>query len=85
MVTSIHVFDYIKSLSLKTVNPQIRIRLSEILSGFPIQKEAVLVLLKELENRRLINIHRQAVPSISLTGYGTQNNHPPGGLESYEP
>ncbi|HTG56093.1 MAG TPA: hypothetical protein VL943_07495 [Niabella sp.] len=84
MITSKEVFDYIKSLSAKTVNPQIRIRLSDILSGFTIPGEKVLVLLTELENRRLIDIHRGSIPSISLTRYGFQNDYPDGGLESYE-
>lgn len=84
MTTSKEVFDYIKSLSAKTVNPQIRIRLSDVLSGFSIQGEQVLVLLAELENRRLIDIHRAGIPTISLTRYGAQNDYPNGGLESYE-
>ena len=84
MTTSKEVFDYIKTLSAKTVNPQIRIRLSDVLSGFPVQGEKVLVLLAELENRRMIDIHRVGVPSISLTRYGIQNDFNLGGLESYE-
>ncbi|MCH5684479.1 hypothetical protein LWM68_09500 [Niabella sp. W65] len=84
MTTSKEVFDYIKSLSAKTLNPQIRIRLSDVLSGFSIEGEKVLVLLAELENRRLIDIHRVSVPSVSLTRYGVQNDYPNGGLESYE-
>lgn len=85
MVTSMNVFDYIKALSSKKVNPQIRIRLSEVLAGFPVQKEKILVLLAELENRGLINIHRETIPSVSLTKYGVQNDSPAGGIESYEP
>lgn len=84
MTTSKDVFDYVKLLSAKTVNAQIRIRLSEVLSAFPVSAEKVLVLLAELENRRLIDIHRGVIPSISLTRYGIHNNNPGGGLESYE-
>lgn len=84
MITSKEVFDFIKLLSAKTVNPQIRIRLSDVLSGFTIPGEKIIVLLAELENRRLINIHRGSIPTISLTSYGIHNNNPGGGLESYE-
>lgn len=85
MLTSTEVFKHIKTESLKMVNPQIRIRLSEVLSAFPISKEEVLVLLTELENRRLIDIHRGAIPSVSLTKYGSLNERPAEGLNSYEP
>lgn len=84
MTTSKEVFDYVKLFSAKTLNPQIRIRLSDILSEFPISAEKVLLLLTELENRRLIDIHRGSIPSISLTRYGVQNDNPAGGLDSYE-
>ena len=84
MTTSKEVFDYVKLLSAKTLNPQIRIRLSDLLSEFPISAEKVLVLLVELEKRRLIDVHRGKILTVSLTRYGIQNSNPGGGLDSYE-
>lgn len=82
MITSVEIFNFIKQLSKRTVNPQQRILLDDLFSEFSISEDAVLVLLVELQNRGLIHIHDAMVPTVSLTGYGTATDAPPGGFTS---
>lgn len=82
MITSVEVFKLIKQVSRRTVNPQHRILLDDILSEFSIPEDTVLVLLVELQNRGLILIHHSIVPTVSLTSYGSTTDAPPGGFTS---
>lgn len=82
MATSVEVFDKIRQMSQRTLNQQHRILLHEIAEELSLSNDTVLVLLTELQNRGLIRIHQTTVASVSLTNYGTNNENPPGGLNS---
>lgn len=84
MVTSVEVFQKIRELSKKTLNPRHRILLNDICSEISIPTDSLLVLLIELENRGLIKIFNTTVTSVSLTDYGNEHNTPPGGMNSEE-
>lgn len=84
MITSVEVFNKIKAMSLRTLNPRHRILLDDIYQEIPVPKDRLLVLLVELENRGLIKIFNTTVASVSLTNYGNANNDPPGGYGSEE-
>lgn len=84
MITSTEVFNKIKAMSLRTLNPQHRILLDDLHQEIQIHKDTLLVLLIELENRGLIKIYNSTVASVSLTNYGNTNSDPPGGYNSEE-
>jgi len=82
MITSVEVFTKIKVMSRKTLNPNHRILLSDIVSEIHVPQDSLLVLLVELENRGLIKIHKTTIVSVSLTNYGIGQETPPSGLTS---
>lgn len=84
MVTSERVFERIREMSVRTLNPYHRIMVKDITTEFSIPQDALLVLLIELENRGLIKIHHTMIASVSLTSYGATHHNPPGGISSDE-
>jgi len=82
MITSVEIFRKIKVMSRKTLNPNHRILLSDIVSEIHVPQDFLLVLLIELENRGLIKIHKTTIVSVSLTNYGIGQENPPSGLTS---
>lgn len=82
MVTSVEVFNKIKEMSKRTFGSRPRISLTDIAADLPVSPDQLLVLLKELENRRLIDIHKAQVTTVSLTSYGVNEENPTGGLRS---
>lgn len=71
MITNVTVFEIIKRMSMKTLNPQHRVLLSDIASELGISKDKVLLLLIELEQVGVIKIHRTQIVSVSITNYGS--------------
>jgi len=82
MITSVEIFRKIKVMSRKTLNPNHRILLSDIVSEIHVPQDSLLVLLVELENRGLIKIHKTTIVSVSLTNYGIGQEDPTSGLTS---
>ncbi len=81
-MTSIEVFQKIREISRRTLNPQHPILLNTLAEAMSVPNDRLLVLLVELANRGLIRIRRTSPLSISLTPYGTTQADPPGGLDS---
>ena len=71
MITSADVLRKIKEISTKTVNAQHRIMLNDLLDEYVFSKDALFVLLVELEDKGLVKIHKTKVVSVSLTSQGT--------------
>jgi hypothetical protein len=84
MATSENVFERIKEMSLRTLNPHPRILVKDIIAELSMPQDSLLVLLVELENRGLIKIHHTDIASVSLTRYGIIHHNPPGGINSEE-
>jgi len=81
-ITSIEVFRKIKAMSRKTLNPNRRILLTDMMNEIPVPQNSLLVLLIELEDRGLIKIHKTTIVSVSLTNYGIDQENPPGRFSS---
>ncbi|WP_276132059.1 hypothetical protein [Polluticoccus soli] len=82
MITSVEIFDTIRRLSPRTLTSRPRVPVSAIADELAIPQDDVLVLLAELKNRGLIEIHKGTIVSVSLTTYGADNETPSGGLLS---
>lgn len=70
MAISAVVFDAIKKMSKRTVNPLHRILFIDIASELKLSLGETLLLLKELEYAGYIKIHNTKVVSVTLTEYG---------------
>ncbi|MCH5718580.1 hypothetical protein [Niabella hibiscisoli] len=82
MIPSIDVFKIIKALSKHTLNPCPRLSFAALIKNCSLQRDALFVLLIELENRGLIKINYTAVTTINLTLYGSSQDSVTGGLYS---
>jgi len=76
------VFQKIKTMSRKTLDPHHRLLLKELSAELRISQDTLLVLLVELENRGLVQLHRTGLVSVSLSNYGGTQEKTTGGLES---
>lgn len=82
MLTSIDIFNTIKVLSTRTLNPCQRILFSELAANSSLQGDGLLVVLLELENRGLVKIHHSTIKAVSLTLYSSLQSTVTGGLNS---
>ena len=81
-ITSVEVFNEIKTLSKRTLNQRPRILMKDILVQPPLSQDALFLLLVELENRGLVIIHKTDIVAVSLSNYGVQEDDPAGGTDS---
>jgi hypothetical protein len=84
MTTSIEIFQSIKYLSRQTFNPCRRLHINDLTETCSVPKDALLVLLVELQNRGLIKINHTKIITVHLTPYGILQNSVTGGLNSEE-
>lgn len=82
MISSVVVFRSVKEMSQKTLSNRPRILLADIADSLSVSPDIILLLLVELENRGLVQIHKTTVVSVSLTNYGVSQENVSGGLNS---
>ena len=82
MTTGIEVFLRVKEMSGRNFGPRPRIALGEIAASLSVSPDALLVLLKELQNRGLVVIHTGKIPTVSLSSYGVREDEATGGFGS---
>jgi Mn-dependent DtxR family transcriptional regulator len=82
MVTSTEVFRAIKEMSRKSLGSRPRILVGHLAVNLEVSSNIILVLLAELKNRGLVEIHKTPVASVSLTNYGAGQEDVSGGLNS---
>lgn len=82
MITSAEIFSAVKRMSQRTLGTRPRLLLTDIATSLGVSPDIILVLLVELENRGLVQIHKATVVSVSLTNYGVSQENVSGGLNS---
>lgn len=70
MINGIEVFEAIKSMSGRTLNPRHRILFVDIASKLDMPQDRLLLILTELEDAGYIKLHRTKVVSVTLTSHG---------------
>ncbi len=82
MITSVEIFRTIKEMSQRMLSSRPRILLTDMAAALDVSPDTILVLLAELENRGLVQIHKTTIVSVSLTSYGVNQEIVSGGLDS---
>lgn len=82
MITSVEIFRTVKQMSKRTLGPRPRVLLGDMTRVLGIPADTILLLLTELEDRGLVEVHGTTTVSVSLTSYGVTQESVSGGLST---